>query len=450
MLSSLFGDLGLGKRRGSDPDWEDTRGDHDAPSGFAATAILESMDTSVNDRGQMVDRHIQDLLITGSPAQGMRRHFANRGGEEGSSHAITLFDPMKVWAPAVVKALSDASGQPVERLHLRQQSTLHTLAMIERTRVVRRFDDTLKIYHADVRVQEPGTAEIPYVLMERAQLAAVIVGPMHADAVEEVLQHLLKAVREPTWRCPTLLFMLPPSDVWIARRIAGFDWPSTLRISVLHDSLSSTSAVWNALLNAWNRAKSPPAWNQQPAPDAQQYPIRVADLNPDTVLMPPRDDAEATAASSGGTASTRAAAGGPEPSIPGLFATRSVASGVDPLHASTTLRELLAHPGVLGCGIAELATGTAVAIEQRDALSSDLEPAASACAQVLRSQRLASRSMGLGDPIDEVIIGAGARQQVLRPLARQPGFFLFALIDRGQTNLAVVRFRIREIERALG
>ena len=59
---------------------------------------------------------------------------------------------------------------------------------------------------------------------------------------------------------------------------------------------------------------------------------------------------------------------------------------------------------------------------------------------MLRSQRLASRSMGLGDPIDEVIIGAGARQQVLRPLARQPGMFLFALIDRGQTNLAVVRF----------
>ena len=179
MLSSLFGDLGLGKRRSGGPDWEDTRSDDEAPSGFAATAILESMDTSVNDRGQMVDRHIQDLLITGSPAQGMRRHFASRSTEDGSSHAITLFDPMKVWAPAMIKALSDASGQPVERLHLRQQTTLNTLAMIERTRVVRRFDDTLKIYHADVRVQEPGTAEIPYVLMERAPAGR---GDRRADA----------------------------------------------------------------------------------------------------------------------------------------------------------------------------------------------------------------------------------------------------------------------------
>lgn len=445
MLSSLFGDLGLGKRRGGDTGWQDTRGGEERPNGFAATAVLETLDTSVNDRGQMVDRHIQDLLITGSPAQGMRRHFASLGDEEGHGHSITLFDPMKVWAPAMIKALSDASGQPIERLHLRQQSTLNTLAMIERTRVVRRFDDTLKIYHADVRVQEPGTAEIPYVLMERAQLAAVIIGPMHADAVENVLQSLLKAVREPTWRCPTLLFMLPPSDVWIARRIAGFDWPEPLRISALHDSMSGTSAVWNALLNAWNSAKAPPAWLRQPQ-DSGAYPIRVADFDTkDTVIMPPRDGEADTDTAVRGTG----AAGSAATTIPGLFAPRNVAAGLDPARASNVLRELLAHPGVLGCGIAETASGVALAIEQRDSMSADLEPAATACAQVLRSQRLASRAMGLGEPIDEVIVGAGARQQVLRPLSRHPGLFLFSLIDRGQTNLAVVRFRIREIERAL-
>lgn len=433
MLTSLFGELGITtKRRRDEEAWQDTASGED--SGFAATTLLESTDTAVNDQGQLVDRHVRDLLVTGSPARGMRRHFARRSEGDGTSHAITLYDPMKVWAPALIKALSDASGQPIERLHLREQPTMKTLALIERTRVVRRFDDTLKIYHADVRELERGTAEIPIVLLERSQLGAVIVGPMHSDAVEHMLQQLLLATQQTTWRCPRLLFMLPPSDVWMAGYITGLEWPESVVVEVVHDSLSSTSAVWNALLDAWNRTKASPPWSQSPAaPNDPNFPIRVAEL------------ADAGPAS---TSANDPVLVSPPVTAGDLLATRNVGAAIDARLADDTLGELLANGGVLGCGVVD-AHGLPLALRRRETLEDDLGEAAAACSQVLRSQRLVSRALGLHEMVDETILSAGNRQQVLRPFARHPGMFLFALIDRGETNLALVRYRMREIERTL-
>ena len=135
MLTSLFGDLGPPKN----PDPKKRGADDEPDTGFAATAILESVATEVNARGQMVDRHSHDLVVTGSPAQAIREHFANtRADLDTATSLLTLLDPAGVWASAVIKALSDAGGRPIERLHLRDHATLRTLATIERTTLVRR------------------------------------------------------------------------------------------------------------------------------------------------------------------------------------------------------------------------------------------------------------------------------------------------------------------------
>ena len=62
MLTSLFGDLGAAKDPGGK---KHDDGDEPEPT-FAATAIMESVATEVNDRGQMVDRHLRDLVVSGS------------------------------------------------------------------------------------------------------------------------------------------------------------------------------------------------------------------------------------------------------------------------------------------------------------------------------------------------------------------------------------------------
>lgn len=433
MLTSLFGDLGPPR----DPSKKSRQEAPEGPDqGFAATAILESMATEVNDQGKMVDRHQHDLVVSGSPAQAIREHFATtRADLETASRLITLLDPVGVWASAVIKALSDAGGRPIERLHLREQTTLRTLATIERTTLVRRHEDTLKIYHADVRAPGRDNAEIPVALMERSHMTTVIIGPMQPHAIDALLASLLDYTSLPTWRCPNLLFMLPPSAVWIANKISAVTWPARLHVHVLNESLTSASSVWNAMLGMWNHVKTQPAWEP---PDAalgvSDYPIKVADL---------QDPGSQPAAAPATPAVTPALRNLAKPVM------RVSHHALDPARARQALGEMLSIDGLLGCAVVDSTTGLVLARESREDQPADLDLSAAASAQVLRAHRLAARNMGLSEQIDEVMVSAGARQQVLRTVTRHPDLFLMALLDKHRANLALARYKLMEVEKSL-
>jgi len=425
MLSSLFGDL-RNIRSTRDEAASGEGRDH----GFAATAILESVATEVNDRGQMVDSHLRDLVVSGSPAQAIRDHFAaTRADLDTASRLIALFDPTGVWAGSVIKALSDASGRPIERLHLREQGTLRTLAMIERTTLERRHEDALRIYHADVRAPGAGNAAIPLALMERSHMTAVIVGAMQPHEVDEMLSTVQAAVRSAAWRCPTLLFMLPPNAVWIANKISMTDWPARLKVQALNEALTSASAVWNSLLGMWNRVKKEPVWGAPVAnaPALEGFQIRVADLSPPTEAL---------------TAPMA------RPIAPPTSARRA-ASQLDPAVATKALHTLAGLDGVIGCAVVDAGTGLVLAQQSREDKPVPLDLAAAASTQVLRAHQQASHDMGMGDDIDEVMTSAGARHHVMRAVSGRRGLFLFAVLDKQRTNLALARYKLMEAEQSL-
>lgn len=418
MLKSLFGDLGPAE----DPRLRAATAD-ETDGGFAATAILESVATEVNERGQIVDRHLRDLVVTGSPAAAIREHFAATRADLGTAtRQITLLDPTGVWASAVIKALSDAGGQPVERLHLREHTTLKTLAMIERTALVRRHEEKLNLYHADVRAPGQDTAEIPVALMERSHLTAVIVGPMQPHAIDALLASLADATRLPGWRCPNLLFMLPPNAVWIANKIAATHWPQRLHVHVIDEPLISASAVWNAMLGIWNLVKLQPAWEAPAAPAGTEFAFKVADLS--TSPQPAVAVAAAPVARLG----------------------RAV---LDPARARQALVDMLPMEGMLGCAAVDATTGLVLARELREDQPVDMDVIGAACSQILREHRQSSGAMGLGGPVEEIMTGTSARQMVMRVISRYPDIFVVCLLDRQRTNLPLARYKLLELDKAL-
>jgi hypothetical protein len=339
---------------------------------------------------------------------------------------ITLLDPVGVWASSVIKALSDAGGRPIERLHLREKTTLRTLAMIERTTLVRRQEDTLRIFHADVRAPGPENAEVPVALMERSQMTAVIIGPMQPHAIDALLASLRHATSLPTWRCAHLLFQLPPNATWINNKVEAVVWPSRLRVHLVSEPMTGASSVWNAMLNVWNEAKLQPGWDPgavSPMLGISDFPVKVDEIGGLKVVV--QDVAASAAVATAGR--------------PVLDATR----------ARQALSTLLKLDGLLGCALVDAASGLVLAHEALDSNGLDMELAGAACAQVLAAHRESAGAMGLLDPIDEVITTAGSRHVLIRALQRHAGLVLVAVLEKHRTNLALARFQLLEVERGL-
>ena len=401
MLKSLFGDLGV---RGSDRTQGQVHGD------FAATVLLESHGAELSDRGRLVDRHSQDLFVTGSPAEAIRAHLATTAAtaQEQSAQVITLYDPARMWASAVVKALSDASGQSIERLHLRDQATLATLAMIERTTLARRDEGRVKIYHAEVRDGVTDGVSVPMALMEASDIAAVIVGPLHSAMVDSMLGVLLTASQSEAFRCKRMLFMVPVGADWIERKIRDVNWPRELEVRIVSEPLTSASAVWNLLLTQWVDERSSPA----PSPAYAESTINALTAEePARVPVPSTIDISRR-----------------EP---------------DELMVMRAMREVMLPGGVVGAALVNVTSGALMATEGGGTL--DLELAAASATDLMRAHQRAMRYYAptalqpSSTQVDEVTAAAGGRVMVMRTVAAHPHIFMLLILDRTRARPDEVR-----------
>jgi hypothetical protein len=379
MLKTLFGDLGP---RAPGP------GAY-APTevAFAATAVLEEKVPTALPREQ--DPHVVDVFVAGSPAASIREHFHATRADLGTAPAmITLLDPSRLWAPAVVKALSDATGNPVEKLHLRERATLRTLAVVERTAVPRRSAGPLKIYHADVRAQGLEHDEIVNALAERSQMTAVIVGALQPHTLDALLRSLLIATQQPDWHCPWLVFLLPPNSGAMRHRILSQPWPPRVRATALAETLNGASTVWNTVLSAWEACANAPTFS----------PTQARLL----------DDSNVTKA---------------------LFG-------------------LVRTEGVIACGVVDLTTGELLAHDSRDSLTFDLGARAR---RLVAARRVFSAAGGeYGAESEELMVTQGSRIELLRAGAPAPGRFgLVLMLDRRLANVPLIRFKVLQAEKHL-
>ncbi|WP_284620000.1 hypothetical protein [Aquabacterium humicola] len=345
-----------------------------------------------------LDRAVSDVVVDASPATAMRAHFASsRANLDQAGAMITLLDPSGLWASQVIRALSDAAAQHVERLALRERGTLRTLAVIERTVVPRHGQTPLKVYHADIRATGLEQEEISNALAEGSHLTAVIIGAMQPHAVETLLRSLLSATRQAEWRCPWLVFLLPPGSSALRQRILDQDWPAHVRTAAMAESLTSAAGVWNTVLTAWEAAAAGP----QPGEEH-------------TTAAAPLTDAD--------------------PSLQAQAVERALS-----LVARTD--------GVLACGLVNLGCGDLLANDSRADTQQVLARTAAALSAA-REAHIAAVGSAEAAP-EELMVTTGAHQALLRAMPQSAALGIVVLVDRQRANLALLRFRLAEAEKHL-
>lgn len=79
----------------------------------------------------------------------------------------------------------------------------------------------------------------------------------------------------------------------------------------------------------------------------------------------------------------------------------------------------------------------------------DLEAAAAGNTEVVRAKLRTVKSLGLNDTIDDILITLTTQYHIIRPLAATPEVFIYLVLDRAKSNLALARIKVKEVDSKL-
>ncbi|KZY39578.1 hypothetical protein A3754_09230 [Alcanivorax sp. HI0083] len=79
----------------------------------------------------------------------------------------------------------------------------------------------------------------------------------------------------------------------------------------------------------------------------------------------------------------------------------------------------------------------------------DLELAAAGNTEVVRAKLKTMKSLGLSDRIEDILITLGSQYHIIRPVASKEGLFIYLVLDKNKSNLALARRNCQEVESTL-
>jgi hypothetical protein len=105
--------------------------------------------------------------------------------------------------------------------------------------------------------------------------------------------------------------------------------------------------------------------------------------------------------------------------------------------------------GFIGAAVADADSGMCIGTTGGASIL-NMEVAAAANTEVVRSKRKAMKALNLRDEIEDILITLGKQYHLIRPLRARPTVFIYLALDRGRANLAMARYTLADAERDLG
>jgi hypothetical protein len=111
-----------------------------------------------------------------------------------------------------------------------------------------------------------------------------------------------------------------------------------------------------------------------------------------------------------------------------------------------SLNDLLSIDGAMCAAIVDSSSGMMLGSA---GVGLDLDMAAAGNTEVVRAKMKTMRSLGLDDAIEDILITLGKQYHIVRPMLKQEGIFIYFVLDKAKSNLAMARRKVLDIEKNL-
>lgn len=112
-------------------------------------------------------------------------------------------------------------------------------------------------------------------------------------------------------------------------------------------------------------------------------------------------------------------------------------------NVKTVLDGLLTADGAMCCALVDANSGMTLGAAGTGV---DMDLAAAGNTEVVRAKLKTMASLKLADKIEDILITLGKQYHIIRPVAAKQGLFIYYVLDKARSNLAMARRKCADAE----